>query len=87
VVLDDSVMRRSDALRAIMGFAKAIVADGDVSEGEAKGFQAWIDAHEDVRGLPAVDEIVGILTNFFADGKLSESEKAQLIKVLEDFGG
>jgi hypothetical protein len=34
-----------------------------------------------------VDEIVGILTNFFADGKLSESEKAQLIKVLEDFGG
>ena len=52
-------MRRSDALRAIMGFAKAIVADGDVSEGEAKGFQAWIDAHdEDVRGLPAVDEIV-----------------------------
>ncbi|MDE0899418.1 MAG: hypothetical protein OSA81_10405 [Longimicrobiales bacterium] len=48
-------MRRSDALRAIMGFAKAIVADGDVSEGEAKGFQPWIDAHEDVRGLPAVD--------------------------------
>jgi len=55
VILDDSGMRRSDALRAIMGFAKAIVADGDVSEGEAKGFQPWIDAHEDVRGLPAVD--------------------------------
>tara|TARA_B110000438_G_C15662524_1_gene584575 strand:- start:235 stop:399 length:165 start_codon:yes stop_codon:yes gene_type:complete len=54
-----------------MGFAKVIVADGDVSEREAKGFQAWIDGHEDVRGLPAVDEIVRILTNFFADRELS----------------
>lgn len=71
MVLDDSVMRRSDALRAVMGFAKVIVADGDVSEREAKGFQAWIDGHEDVRGLPAVDEIVRILTNFFADRELS----------------
>jgi hypothetical protein len=87
VVLDDSVMRRSDALRDMMRFARAIVADGEVSESEAKGFQAWIEANPDVRGLPAVDEIVGILANFFADGKLSEDEKVQLIEVLKDFGG
>ena len=87
MVLDEFVMRRSDALREMMGFARAIVADGDVSESEAKGFQAWIDSNPDVRGLPAVDEIVGILANFFADGSLSDAEREQLAVVLEDFGG
>jgi hypothetical protein len=87
MVLDDSVMRRSDALRAMMRFARAIVADGDVSESEAKGFQAWIAANPDVRGLPAVDQLVGILANYFADGSLSEEEKGHLTQVIEDFGG
>ena len=87
MVLNDSVNRRNDALRAIMEFAKAIVADGDVSEGEAKGFQVWIDAHEDVQGLPALADITGILTHVFADGKLSDSKKAQKVTILEDFGG
>ena len=87
MVLDDSVLRRSGALRDMMQFARSIIADGDVSESEAKGFQAWIEANPDVIGIPAVDEIVGILTNFFSDGRLSDEEKQQLVKVLEDFGG
>ena len=52
----------------MMQFARAIIADGKVSESEAKGFQAWIEANPDVIGIAAVDEIVGILTNFFSDG-------------------
>jgi hypothetical protein len=51
VELDESVMRRSNALREMMGFARAIIADGYVSESEAKGFQAWIEANEDVVGI------------------------------------
>jgi hypothetical protein len=87
VVLDDSVMRRNDALREMMRFARAVVADGEVTQSEAKGFQAWIEANPDVLGLPAVEEIVGILANAFDDGRLTETERSQLGEVLERFGG
>lgn len=87
MVLDDSVMRRNDALREMMRFARAVVADGEVTESEAKGFQAWIEAHPDVLGLPSVEEIVGILTNVFDDGRLTEPERSQLAEVLARFGG
>lgn len=86
-VLDDSVMRRNDALRRMMRFARVIVADGEISDAEAEGFQRWIDANPEVRGLPAVDEIVGILANFFDDGSLSDDEREQLIGILGRFGG
>ncbi len=71
----------------MMQLARAIIADGKVSESEAKGFQDWIEANPDVIGIAAVDEIVGILTNFFSDGHLSDEEKEQLVEVLESFGG
>lgn len=87
VVLDDSVMRRSDALRELMGFARAIVEDGQVSDTEAKGFHAWIETNTDVRGLQQVDELLAILTNAFADGELSDRERQELAELLESFGG
>jgi hypothetical protein len=87
MVLDDSVLRRSNALHDMMTFARSIVADGKVSEREAKDFQAWIESHPDVVGIRAVDEIVGILTNVFSDGLLSAREREQLVDVLERFGG
>lgn len=72
---DDSVMRRSHALRGMMAFARAIVEDGEVSDAEAAGFRAWIEANSDVIGLPQLDAILDILTNYFADGRLSAVER------------
>ena len=80
-------MRRSTALREMMEFARAIIADGNISDSEAKGFQAWIEANPDVIGIGSVDELVGILTNFFSDGRLSEAQREQLIDILDRFGG
>ncbi|NNM33484.1 MAG: hypothetical protein HKO53_10485 [Gemmatimonadetes bacterium] len=87
MVLDDSVMARNDALREMMRFARAIVADGSVSDEEAKGLRAWIEANPHVRGLPAVDDILGILTNALDDGTLTEAEREELSSLLERFGG
>lgn len=87
LVIDDSVMRRNHALRDAMQFARDIISDGTVSHAQAKGFQAWIESNPDIQGIQAVDEIVGILANVFADGRLTEEEKAQLTDVLERFGG
>ena len=87
VVLDDSVMRRSDALQEMMQLARSIVSDGEVSDIEAKVFHAWIERNPDVKGLHAVDKIVTILTDAFADGRLSDAERARLVEILEEFGG
>lgn len=87
LVLDDSVMRRSDALRELMSFARAIVEDGDVTMSEATGFRAWIKSNPDVNGLPQVEEIVGILRNVLSDGRISETERDHLRDVLGRFGG
>jgi uncharacterized tellurite resistance protein B-like protein len=87
MVLDDSVMRRSDALREMMRLARAVVSDGKVTNMEAKVFHAWIERNADVKGISAVDEIIGILTNVFADGRLSDSERTELARLLEAFGG
>ncbi len=80
-------MRRSDSLKEMMRLARSIVSDGEVSDIEAKVFHAWIERNPDVKGLGAVDEIVGILTNAFSDGRLSDAERAHLVKILEEFGG
>ena len=87
MVLDDSVLRRSNAHREMLRLSRSILADGYVSELEAKAFQAWIDRHPDVIGISKVDEIVGILRNVFSDGRLTEEERDQLVEALDDFGG
>lgn len=86
MVLDDSTTARNDALRELMGFARAILEDGEVSESEAKGFQAWIEANAHVRGLQSVEDITGILTNAFDDGRLTDAEREELAEILERFG-
>ena len=87
MVLDDSVMRRSDSLKEMMRLARSIVSDGQVTDMEAKVFHAWIERNPDVKGIAAVEEIIGILRNTFHDGRLNDRERTQLVKLLEDFGG
>jgi hypothetical protein len=80
-------MRRSDALREMMGLARSIVSDGRVTATEARAFRSWIERNPDVKGIAAVEEIVGILTNVFADGRVSGAERDQLATLLREFGG
>lgn len=86
-MLDDSILRRSDALRTMLGFARTIVADGELSDGEIDAFDAWIAANPEVRGVPAVDEIVGVLTNVTRGRTVSEDDRRRLLKVIERFSG
>lgn len=87
MVLDDSVLKRSDALREMMRLARTIVSDGNVSALEAKTFRAWIDRNPEVIGIAKVDAIVGVLRNVFADGRLTDEERTRLLAALRDFGG
>ncbi|HUF75653.1 MAG TPA: hypothetical protein VMM35_05210 [Longimicrobiales bacterium] len=87
MVLDDSMMRRSDALREMMRLARAIIADGVVTDEEARRLNAWIEGNPDVKGIPAVDDIIGLLTDVLADGRITEPERTELALVLKEFGG
>lgn len=87
MVLDDSVMRRSDALQEMMRLARSLVSDGVVTNMEAKVFRAWIDRNPDVKGIRSVEEIVGILSDAFSDGRLSGPERERLARLLQEFGG
>jgi len=87
MVLDESVLRRSNALRDMLRLARSIVADGHVTETEAKLFQAWIDRNPDMTGIYPISEFVGILRSAFADGHLSEEERAELKALLENVAG
>lgn len=86
-MLDDSVLRRNDALQEMMRFARSILLDGTVTDLEVKTFRVWIERNPHVMGIPAVEELVGILRNVFDDGRLTESERAQLARLLEEFTG
>ncbi len=87
MVLDDSVLRRSNALREMMDLARFIVSDGEVSEMEARIFQRWLDKNPDMLGVYPINELVGVLRNIFADGEMSDSEKNELKAILDKVAG
>ena len=87
MALDESVLRRSKALQEMLSLARSTSADGDVSEREAKAFKVWIDEHPDMLGVWPVGELVGILQNAFADGRLTTSEREELRALLNRVAG
>jgi hypothetical protein len=87
MVLDDSVLRRSNALQEMLRLARSIVADGEVSDMEAKVFLSWIDRHPDMLGVWPVSEVARVLRKTLADGRLSASERDELQELLERVAG
>ena len=87
MVLDESVLRRSRALQDMLGLARSILADGQVSETEALAFQSWIDRNPDMLGIYPVNEFVNVLRRACADGCIVEAEREELRELLEDVAG
>lgn len=85
--LDDSVLRRSHALQEMLRLARSIVADGEVTEMEAKVFHSWIERNPDMLGVWPVSEIVHQLRDVFDDGQLSAKEQEELQRLLERVAG
>ena len=86
-VLDESVLRRSRALQEMLRLARSIVADDEVTEMEARVFQAWIDRHPDMLGVWPVIELLGILRHALADGHLNQAERKELLALLHRVTG
>lgn len=87
MVLDDSMLSRNKAMQEMLRLARAIVADDEVSDLEAKMFRSWLERHPDLEGVWPVSEMKGILKNVLADGRLTAAEREQLEDLLARISG
>ena len=83
----EGILRRNRALQELLELARTVVADGVVTKVEAEAFRHWVDTNPDMSGVWPVEIVTRTLTRVFADGKLSERELEELLKLLEDVAG
>jgi len=80
-------LRRYRALQEMMALARAILWDEVVTDEEARLFGEWMEGHPDLLGLPAAEGLIALLRDYFADGKLSEKQRSELKRMLEELSG
>jgi len=85
--LPDRVIRRNRALQELMGFCRAAIADGEISEAEARGFHRWLEENPDMLGVAPLNRIAPLLRTIFADGEVSPDERELLTDVIAELSG
>lgn len=80
--------RRADRdLSELLGLIRGITADGAVNDAEAKVLQRWLDANPDVRDEWPASVLADRLARIFADGRIDEEERAELLDLLHQTTG
>jgi NAD-dependent DNA ligase len=75
----------TNEIQILHGILHGILADGIISEDEAKSLSEWVGENEHLKGTYPFDELDSLLTSSLADGKLDEQEQATLRDFFEDF--
>ena len=83
----EGMLRRNQELQELLELARTVVADGVITKIEAEAFRHWVDTHPDMSGVWPVGTVTRALKRVFADGKLSEREREELLEILEDLAG
>ena len=76
--------RQTDEL---IGFARGLTADGDLSELEIDVLHNWLIACEAIAEAPLVNLLLQNVEQVFSDGVVSEDERLQLFETLREFTG
>ena len=84
---DDGILRRNQALQELLDLARTVVADGELTKIETEAFQHWVNTNPDMSGVWPVGIVTRALKRAFADGQLSEADRAELLELLEDVAG
>jgi hypothetical protein len=72
-------------LQRLHGIVGGIIADGEVTEKELRGFTDWLEDHDYLRTCWPYDEVGSIITSVMADGKIDEQEQAMLQTFFSEF--
>jgi len=79
--------RRADrSIDELIGICKGIVADGVVTEGEAKFLMEWLESNSDAIDVWPANVIYPRLVEIFEDGRMDDEEEGDLLKMLMDLG-
>ncbi len=78
---------RDRAIQELLGLVKGIVTDGRVSDVEAEGLGRWLAAHPEAALAWPGDVLHARLARIFADGRLDDTERAELTELLRDAVG
>ncbi len=83
----DDILRRNRALTELLELARAVVADGVVTEQEAEALRYWVEANPDMAGVWPVGIVVNALTRGFASGRMDEHDRDELLSLIRDVAG
>ncbi len=78
--------RAERSIDELIGLCKGIVADGHVSESEAKYLLNWLETNRDAIDLWPANVIYPRLIEIFEDGIMDDDEERDLLKMLMDLG-
>jgi len=70
-----------------MELCRSVIVDGHVSDDEARSILRWIDGNPDMNGVPPSHELAPLVRRIFEDGEVSESERDELLALLEKLVG
>lgn len=71
----------------LMGFVRGILADGEVSEAEARSLLTWCENNPSTVAQWPGREIAGRLSRVFEDGVVTDDERADLAALLQAVSG
>lgn len=81
------MLRRNRALAELLDLARRVIADGVVTRHEATAFRYWLDTNPDMAGVFPVDTLTAMLRRVFGRGELSDDDRHELLRMLEDVTG
>jgi hypothetical protein len=85
--IPEGVLRRIRAQQELMVLCRTVIADGHVSDEEARRILGWIEDHPDMNGVPPLDELLPLVRAIFDDSVVSDRERTDLLRLLERLTG
>ncbi len=76
---------RTGEIQKLQGILHGILADGVITEEEAKELARWLTENDHLKGTYPFDELDSLLTGVLADGKIDEEEQHTLKSFFEEF--
>ena len=69
----------------LIGIARGLVADNQISQGEVEFLQKWLAADLHISDQPVVRMLFKRITEMLADGLFDDDEKSELLETLNQF--
>lgn len=80
---DDRITARQ--IDELVGLARGVAADGDVSQAEVEFLQKWLAANVEVSHQPLIRTLYQRINDVLADGVVDDEEKSMLLETLNSF--